>query len=132
MNTKLMLVVLGTILAMLLAPAALRAAETPEEAALQKRFKERYPKLQQLKSQGVVGETSDGFVDFVDKKDAQASELIEAENKDRKTLYKLIADKEGITVEVVAKRAAKRNFDRAKAGEYLKEGGKWKKKEAGK
>ena len=45
-----------------------------------------------------------------------------------KAAYKLIADKEGVEVDVVAKRAAKRNFERAKAGEWLKQGGKWKKK----
>jgi len=39
-------------------------------------------------------------------------------------LYMVMGD----TAEVVAKRAAKRNFDRAKAGEFLKQGGKWKKK----
>lgn len=130
MNTKFLVTVMSLILALLLAPAALRAADAPDEAALQKRFKARYPQLQQLKTDGVIGETSEGYVEFVDKKDAKAAKVVEAENDDRKALYKLIADKEGITAEVVAKRAAKRNFDRAKAGEWLKEGGKWKKKGA--
>jgi hypothetical protein len=130
MNTKFLVTVMSLIFALLLAPAALRAADAPDEAALQKRFKARYPQLQQLKTDGVIGETSEGYVEFVDKKDAKAAKVVEAENDDRKALYKLIADKEGITAEVVAKRAAKRNFDRAKAGEWLKEGGKWKKKGA--
>jgi uncharacterized protein len=80
----------------------------------------------------VVGETSAGLVDFVEKRDSKAAKLVEEENDDRKALYELIAEKEGISADVVATRAAKRNFDRAKAGEYLKEGGKWKKKEAAK
>ena len=135
MNTKLIVTIMSLILGLLLAPASLLAADAKpagDEATLQKRFKARYPQVQQLKSDGVIGETSEGYVEFVDKKDAKAAKLVEEENDDRKALYKLIADKEGITVDVVASRAAKRNFDRAKAGEYLKEGGKWKKKEAAK
>ena len=133
MKTKTFIAALGLIVALLLAPAALRAAaDAPDEAALQKRFKARHSQIQQLKSDGVIGETSEGYVEFVDKKDPKAADLVAEENADRKVLYKLIADKEEITVELVAKRAAKRNFDRAKPGEYLKEGGKWKKKEASK
>jgi uncharacterized protein YdbL (DUF1318 family) len=129
---KTLTIVFSLMAAFLVAPASLRAADAPDEAALQKRLKERYPKIQQLKSQGVIGETDAGYVDFVDKKDSKSASLVDDENADRKAAYKLIADKEGITVDVVAKRAGKRNFDRAKAGEWLKEGGKWRKKEASK
>jgi uncharacterized protein YdbL (DUF1318 family) len=132
MNTKRLITMTCLILALLLAPASLLAADATGEAALQKRFKARHPQIQQLKSDGVVGETSEGYLDFVDKKDAKVAKVVEDENADRKALYKLIADKEEITADVVAQRAAKRNFDRAKAGEYLKQGGKWKKKEAAK
>ena len=130
MKTKLLFAVLSMMLGLLFAPAALRAADAPDEATLQKRFKARYPQVQQLKTDGVIGETSEGFVEFRDKKDAKAAKLVEEENADRKLLYKLIADKEGITVEVVANRAAKRNFERAKPGEWLKHEGKWKQKPA--
>jgi uncharacterized protein YdbL (DUF1318 family) len=133
MNTKLIIAIMSLALAFVLAPASLFAADAKaDEAALQKRFKARYPQIQQLKTDGVIGETSEGLVDFVEKKDSKAAKLVEEENDDRKALYKLIAEKEGISADVVATRAAKRNFDRAKAGEYLKEGGKWKKKEAAK
>jgi uncharacterized protein YdbL (DUF1318 family) len=111
-------------------PAAHPAAATPEEAALQKRFKARYAQIQQFKKEGVIGETDAGFVDFVKAKDEKATKVVDEENADRKTLYKLIADREGITIEVVAQRAAKRNFDHAKPGEWLKEAGKWRQKEA--
>jgi hypothetical protein len=134
MKTKFSVTVMCLLVGLLLAPASLLAADAKgakdDEAALQKRFKARYAQIQQLKSDGVIGETSEGLVEFVDKKDAKAAKLVEEENDDRKALYKLIAEKEDISADVVAKRAAKRNFDRAKAGEYLKEGGKWKKKEA--
>ena len=127
-NTTLKLLL--ALFALLIAPAATFAQESKEEAALQKRFKARYPELRQLKADGVIGETSEGYVDFVEKKDPKAAKLVEAENNDRKALYKLLAEKEGATVEQVARVSAKRNFERARAGEYLKEGGKWKKKEA--
>lgn len=107
------------------------AAASPEEADLQKRFKARYPQIQQLKKDGVIGETDAGYVDLVKSKDAKVAKLLDEENADRKTLYKLIADREGITIEIVAQRAAKRNFDKAKPGEWLKEGGKWHQKEGG-
>ena len=137
-KTKILTIVLASLATFALPPVATHAATlaahpaaaTPEEAALQKRFKARYPQLQQFKRDGVIGETDAGFVDFVKGKDEKAAKIVDEENTDRKTLFKLIADREGITIEVVAQRAAKRNFDHAKPGEWLKEGGKWRQKEA--
>ena len=140
MKTKLLLAPFALIAAMTFAPMSLRAASPvpapavaavgPEEAALQKRFKARYPQIQQLKRDGTVGETDAGYIDFVKAKDEKAAKVVDEENTDRKALYKLIADREGISADVVAERAGKRNFDHAKPGEWLKEGGKWRKKEA--
>jgi len=80
-------------------------------------------------SEGFVGETDAGLVDWVDKKDAKSAELIDQENTDRKELYKLIAEKEKTTEEKVAERNAARNFQRAQSGEYLKDkDGAWKRK----
>lgn len=114
----------------LLAIASAPALAGPSEAELRKRFESRYPEIRQLKQSGVAGETSDGYLEFVKsgQKDEKASELVSEENDDRRALYELIAGKEKIGAEVVAKRNAKRNFERARDGEYLKEDGKWKKK----
>jgi uncharacterized protein YdbL (DUF1318 family) len=104
---------------------------TKEE--LQKRFKERDSKLQASKQAGTIGETYQGYVELVDEKskDKDARALVDEENADRKELYKLIAEKEGTTADIVAERNAKRVFEKAKPGEYLKGAdGKWKKKEA--
>ena len=126
--------VLSLIIALVLAPASILAADAPkgggggDDAAIQKRLRERFPEIQKLKTAGTIGETDEGYVDFVDKKDPKAADLVKDENADRKAAYKLIADKEGVEVEIVAKRAAKRAFERAKPGEYLKQGGKWTKK----
>jgi uncharacterized protein YdbL (DUF1318 family) len=93
---------------------------------LRDRFKQRYPKIAEFKKQGIVGETYEGYLDFVKDKKSDAKELVDEENADRKELYKLLAEKEGTTAEKVAERNAKRNFEKASAGEYLKDAdGKW-------
>jgi uncharacterized protein YdbL (DUF1318 family) len=97
-----------------------------DKAELQKRFKQRDPEIRKLKAAGKVGETSDGYLDFVE---GGSSSVVDEENADRRTLYAMIAKEEGISAETVATRNAKRNFERAAKGEFLKEGGKWKKKE---
>jgi uncharacterized protein YdbL (DUF1318 family) len=118
-------------LALAFVPNVARAAASREDE-LKARFKERYPKLVELKVAGIIGETFQGYVELVDEKskDKEAKAFVDEENKDRKELYKLIAEKEGTTADVVAQRNAKRVFEKAKPGEYLKgEDGKWKKKE---
>ncbi len=113
---------------LLFVSAATQAADTKLDG-LRERFKERYPKIHALKTDGVIGETSRGYIAFVEKEKAGAAELIKAENADRETLYKTLAEKEGSTPENVAERNAKRNFEKAKSGEYLQgTDGKWQKK----
>ncbi len=122
-----------SLLALALLPCAPAGAAAREDE-LKERFKERYPQLQSLKKSGVIGETFGGYVEAVDKKaaDKAAEKLVDEENQDRTELYDLIARKEGVTREKVAERNARRVFEKAKPGEYLKgSDGKWKKKEAG-
>lgn len=123
------------ILMSLLATVAFAAssARAATEEQLRERFKQRYAKLVEYKQAGTVGETYQGYAELVDEnsKDKDAKAVVDEENADRKELYKLIADKEGTTADVVAERNAKRVFEKAKPGEYLKgSDGKWKKKEA--
>jgi len=118
---------IASLLAVLLLPALLFAADS-KKAELQKRFKERYPEIQRLKEQGVIGETDEGYVDFVAKKDSGAADTVNQENADRRALYELIAKNEGTSIDTVAKHNAQRNFEKAKAGEYLRYDGKWRKK----
>ena len=121
---------IATLLSLALLPCAALAASREDE--LKESFKQRFPKIAALKNAGTVGETHEGYLALVDEKskDKEAKELVEAENEERKELYKLIADKEGTTLEKVAERAGKRAFEKAQPGEYLKGAdGKWKKKE---
>ena len=118
------------LLGLALLPCLALGASREEE--LKKRLADRFPKIAALKTAGTVGETHEGYVALVDEKskDKDAKELVEKENEDRKEAYQLIADKDKTTLEIVAERAGKRAFEKAKAGEYLKGAdGKWKKKE---
>lgn len=99
---------------------------------LQAKFEKRFPQILEYKRDGKVGENVDGYIEAVKSdylSDKTLSRLIDDENADRKDLYRLIADDEKTTVTKVAEAAAKRNFEKARAGEYLKGAdGKWKKK----
>jgi uncharacterized protein YdbL (DUF1318 family) len=106
------------------APRAATAQEN-EMDALKKKFEQRYARIVDLKSNGVVGETSEGYLDWVKGKSEEAAALVDEENADRKTLYALIAKKENTSPDVVAQRNAQRNFEKAKKGDYLKRDGKW-------
>ena len=114
------------LIALFLGSTLALAAPTKDE--LQSRFEQRYPQIKQAKSDGKVGETSAGFIEAVKSADGALSKLIDDENADRRALYELIAKKEKVEMDVVATRAAQRNFERARPGEYLKENGKWRQK----
>ena len=98
--------------------------------SLQKRMKARYGQIVKLKSAGKIGETWSGYVEAVKPEFRDdAAGLINAENADRRTLYRLMAEEEGLTPEEVAKNNAVRNFQKARKGEYLKgPEGQWKQK----
>jgi uncharacterized protein YdbL (DUF1318 family) len=85
-----------------------------------------------LKKQGQVGETIDGYVDAVDAKaasDEKISGLLRDENKDRRSLYQILADEINkehpqapakATMETIATRNALRNIERAGGDEFLR------------
>ncbi len=97
------------------------------EAMIQ-RYKARKDVIADLKTRGIIGENSNGQLAFVTTKKEQES-VVREENRDRRQLYKMIAEKNNQTREVVAARAAIRFAERAKAGEYLMQNGEWKKKQ---
>lgn len=107
-------------------------ANAATKAELQTKFEKRYPQILNFKKDGKVGETTTGIIEAVKSDyltDKTLAKLIEDENADRKELYKLIAEEEKTTADQVARAAAIRNFQKAKAGEYLKAAdGTWKKK----
>jgi uncharacterized protein YdbL (DUF1318 family) len=102
------------------------------EAELQERFKRRYDEVRDAKADGKIGETREGLVDAVEAKyldDKALRKLVDEENADRRELYKLIAEKEKASESQVAERAAARNYQKARSGEYLKDkDGTWRRK----
>ena len=92
------------------------------------RMAERLPVIMELKQKGLVGENNLGLLEFVGAAREKA-DVIEAENKDRKVVYKAIAKKTETTAEIVGQRRAKQIAANAKSGEWLQdETGQWKQK----
>ena len=95
-------------------------------------WQERKPKVDALRAAGIAGEANTGFLAPVPGAtlDGDAFALITAVNADRTTMYKNIADSQGTTPDVVAKRRATRLAEDAATGVYFQEAdGTWKQKE---
>lgn len=90
----------------------------------------RLPRIQELKKDGLIGENQQGYLEAVQSSlPAADKEVIEAENADRKSVYEAIARQQGTTSELVGKLRAKKIFEQAKSGEFLKqEDGTWSRK----
>ena len=89
------------------------------------RMKNRLPVIKELKTEGIVGEDNKGYLQFVGGKKAKA-DVVEAENKDRKTVYKAIAKQQGTTAELVGKRRALQIAKKAEPGEWVQDAsGNW-------
>lgn len=119
MRSRLKITLVAALACALLASAA--AADEKDE--LKQRFQERYPKLQELKRQGKVGETFLGYIDAVKPEFAREDEvkrIIGAENNDRRRLYEIIAKEQDTTADHVGRRNAQRNFSRAGSNEWLR------------
>jgi uncharacterized protein YdbL (DUF1318 family) len=113
-------------------PAARAESSADRKAELQDRFRSRDQRLDAYKKDGKIGETTEGFVEAVKKAyldDDTLARLVKEENADRKELYAIIAKETNATPEVVAEQNARRNFQRARAGEWLKAAsGEWRQK----
>src|SRR5438552_1144386 len=122
---KMFKILLAVFIAMyvLMAPTQAMARNAHE---LRARFEQRFTKIKALKGAGKIGETSSGMLEAV--KGGLSDEerrLVDEDNADRTELYALIAKQEGVSPQVVAERNAKRNFERASDGEYLKDEKGW-------
>ncbi|NVJ68026.1 MAG: YdbL family protein [Gammaproteobacteria bacterium] len=82
-----------------------------------------------LKSQGVIGELSTGYIGVVDSGASQnVMGLVNDVNAKRKAIYLKQASKNNIPLAEVEKIAANRNFERTEAGHYIHVSGNWIKK----
>lgn len=90
------------------------------------RIKERLPQIDNLKAEGAVGETSEGYLAPREDLGPRQQSLLEAENADRRIIYQSVAVRTGQTAEAVGRQRAIRIAELARPGVWLqKPGGEW-------
>ncbi len=112
---------LSTAVMLLVITPAVRADSVKDRMAA------RNPQIVKLRSKGVVGENNQGFLELRGANGA-AAKLVQAENSDRRLVYRAIAKKTGGTVEQVGQQVAVKRAKRAGKGEWLQKpepSGKW-------
>ena len=121
---------LTAVFSLLMLGSLLSPVAADELDDLKKRFQERAPALGKLKAAGKLGETDKGYVEPVKGAELPAvdKKLMQAENRDRRVCYNIIAKKRpGISPDKVGQLAGAKKIKSAKAGEWVKQGGSWKK-----
>lgn len=114
-------------LASFLAGTAFVSAQSPEE--IQRSLKERLPKVDSLKLEGLVGENNSGYLEPRESVDLETRKLIAEENSDRKKLYEIAARRTGTSLAEVEKTRAQLIRERSPRGIWLEDpAGKWFKK----
>ena len=111
-----------------IAAALLLLMTTPavQAGSVKDRMAARAPEVLKLKTQGLIGENNQGYLEIRGDGGGNAAGLVKAENSDRRMVYKAIAAKTGGSVEQVGQRAAVRRAQVAGAGEWLqKPSGEW-------
>jgi uncharacterized protein len=89
------------------------------------RFKDRLPLIIELKSKGIIGETNQGYLDYVGGK-REMQDIVDAENRDRRIVYEEIAKQQGVSVQTVGKRRSLQLRDLAKPGDWVQnDAGAW-------
>lgn len=84
-------------------------------------------KLGDAKSQGLVGEKTDGYLGVVVDSPATKA-LVNEINTKRKTKYLQLAKKNNITLQQVQSLASKKTYSKTLSGHYIWKSGKWVKK----
>ncbi|MEA1928230.1 MAG: YdbL family protein [Candidatus Auribacterota bacterium] len=98
----------------------------PENAAIKSR-KARYPRIEELKARGLLGENHQGYLDPRGQISPEVKNLLQAENQDRRIIYQSLAEKQKAGIRQIEASFAQVQRDRSRPGEWiqvLKEG-KW-------
>ena len=80
--------------------------------------------LGEAKAQGLVGETSNGYLAAVESS-AEANEVVNDINSQRRVHYQAIADRNGASIEAVESVAGQKAIELTPAGQYINTGGGW-------
>lgn len=83
--------------------------------------------LGDAKSNGLVGETSSGYLAVI-KPSSEVDTLVSDINNKRKAYYQKIADKNGISLQAVEVRAGQKAIEKTAPGEFINIGGGWEEK----
>ncbi len=103
-------------------------AWTAGAADIKEQMLGRLPAINALKDQGIIGEDSQGYLQFRGDDQSQKA-LLTAENQDRRAVYEAIAKKEGAQAGLVGQRRAQQIQEIGKAGQwFLKADGTWQQK----
>ena len=84
--------------------------------------------LQTAKSQGLIGETTAGYLEAVNQPTAEVKALINDINAQRKQKFKDIAKRNNTSLEAVEQLAGKKAIEKSRPGSYVKVGGSWQQK----
>ena len=84
--------------------------------------------LGSAKSQGLIGETPQGYLAAVGSPSTEVKGLIKNINSKRKKQFDAIAKKNGTSLAAVEQMAGKTAIDKTSAGNYVQINGAWKKK----
>jgi uncharacterized protein len=114
----------------LAALCVLTASAVAETAAdIKHRIEQRLPKIDSLKTQEFVGENNRGLLEERKTGGPNAASIVADENRDRETIYAEIANKNGASVESVARARAKQIAANSRGGIWVQdEAGRWFKK----
>jgi uncharacterized protein len=101
------------------------AAPAQDLAAVRARMAERLPQIDALKADGSVGEDNRGFLSVREAR-GNATEVVSAENADRRVVYESIARQTGSSADVVGRARARQIASQSAAGVWLQgEDGNW-------
>jgi len=84
--------------------------------------------LQQAKDQGLVGETTSGYLEAVSSPSPEIKALIQSINAQRKAKFQEIATRNNTSLDAVEKLAGKKAIEKSDPGAYIKVDGSWQKK----
>jgi len=120
---RILFVSLGVLLA-----ALVLSGFSAQAADIKTRMLQRLPTINSLKAQGIIGENNQGFLEYRKAAGTQQA-VIDAENSDRAAVYRVIAERQKTTPELVGKQRAAQIAQREPAGHWLQDGGgRWYKK----
>jgi uncharacterized protein len=124
---KLARILLFVLFSALLGQPAMFAQE--DQAAITERIKSRVAQVDQLKLALLVGENNKGFLEQKGPLSPEQTQLMNAENSDRRALYNIIATRNGVTVAVVGAQRGEQIRNNSAAGVWLQAAdGTWYKK----